>query len=173
MFTNVIRLSEPALEPVTLNEVKEQLRLDTSYTMEDGLLSSYIIASRGRCEEYCNRYFAESDFLVLYTQFADDLIIPFPDSVVNSIFYTDQSGDSQEFTAYTYDADFRKIIPDSSFPIGTDVKVEITSGKSYPRANMAIKLYVSDLYEARTAEKSQPNYAAESLLYPLRVNMGV
>lgn len=174
MYKNVIRLTEPASEPVTLTQAKEQLRIEDSFTMDDNLLNGFITVARGRCEEYCNRYFVESDFRVLFNSFGDDsvLALPFPDSVVNSISYVDSDGNTQAYTDYVYDADFQEITPNGGFPNGSNVKIEITSGKSYDRSNQAMLLYVSDFYEVRTAENSEPNYASEALLYPLRVEIG-
>tara|TARA_Y100000310_G_scaffold142034_1_gene141492 strand:- start:1961 stop:2500 length:540 start_codon:yes stop_codon:yes gene_type:complete len=174
-FVNVIRQSQPVSEPVTLAQAKEQLRIEDSFTVDDDLLNQYITVARSRCEQYSNRFFVSSDFLVLFNDFGDTdrLKVPFPDSLVNSITYLDSSNVEQAFTDYVYDADFQQIIPNSTFPVGTNVKVNIASGASYQRANQAILLYVSDYYEVRTAEKSKRNLAAESLLYPLRVEIGV
>ena len=58
MFVNVIRRTQPAAELVTLAEVKEQLRIDNSFTLDDSLLTGYIKTAREKCENYCNRYFA-------------------------------------------------------------------------------------------------------------------
>lgn len=173
-YNNVIRLTEPTIEPVTLEQIKDQLRIEQSFTLDDSLLNDFNLVARARCEEYANRYFAESDFLVLFDKFPDSsrMKLPFPDTIVNSVTYLDSDNTEQSLTGFTYDPYFQELIYTGVFPVATNVKINVTSGKSYDRANQAILLYVSDFYEVRTAEKSEPNYAAESMLYRLRVEIG-
>ena len=170
MFVNVIRRTQPATELVTLAEVKEQLRIDSSFTLDDDLLTGYIKAAREKCENYCNRYFAQADFTVLYNGFESPLIVPFPDSTVTAISYVDMDDNSQTLSVYSYDADFQQITADN-FDAKT-VKVNITSGATNNSVKQAILLYVADFYEVRTAEKARPNLAAEANLYPYRVEIG-
>ena len=170
MYKNVIRRTQPAAELVTLSEVKEQLRIDDSFTLDDDLLTGYIKAAREKCENYCNRFFAQSDFTVLYDSFESPLFMPFPDSVVTGVTYVDMDDNSQTLTTYSYDADFQEITADN-FDAKT-VKVNITSGATNNSVKQAILLYVADFYEVRTAEKAKPNLAAEAILYPYRVEIG-
>jgi hypothetical protein len=48
-------LTQPAAEPVTLDQVKEQLVLDSDYTADDILLLTYIVAARQLVEKLTNR----------------------------------------------------------------------------------------------------------------------
>lgn len=50
MATSLTLVTPPSGEPVTLSDLKAQLRLDTSY--EDSLLSDYLTAARTLVEEY-------------------------------------------------------------------------------------------------------------------------
>lgn len=174
-YNRTIRQTEPVSESITLTQVKDQLRIDDAVTIDDDLLNLFIAAARSRCESYANRFFASADFIVLFDDFGDDstLVLPYPDSTVSSITYLDADKTTQTFTDFTFDSDFQEIIPDSTFPVGSNVKVSITSGADYTKANQSMLLYVSDYYEVRTAEKSKRNYAAEMGLDQLRVEMGV
>lgn len=173
-YNRTIRQAEPVSEPITLTQVKDQLRIDDSQTIDDDLLTLFISAARSRCESYANRFFASATFIVLFNDFGDDstLILPYPDSIITSITYLDSDKVTQTFTEFSFDSDFQEIIPDSTFPVGTNIKVSITSGSEYDKSNQSMLLYVSDYYEARTAEKSKRNYAAEMGLDQLRVEMG-
>jgi Phage gp6-like head-tail connector protein len=54
---HLVRTIAPAVEPVSIAQAHQHLRLPPNYTTEDGLLSLYIKAARDYCERYCNRAF--------------------------------------------------------------------------------------------------------------------
>jgi uncharacterized phiE125 gp8 family phage protein len=52
-YRSLVRATQPAVEPVTLAEAKEHLRVDIS--TDDALISAIVKASREFCEEYLDR----------------------------------------------------------------------------------------------------------------------
>ena len=80
------------VEPVTLLEAKAQLRIEDSFTIDDGYITSLISVSRDRVEQFLNRYVTEQTItMVFYDSFptgSNPFYVPVPDvdSIV-SIFY--------------------------------------------------------------------------------------
>ena len=92
-----IVLTAPSVEPVSLAEAKEQLRIDNSDSdTEIGLMIS---AARDAAEQFCNRYFAQAEIGIIFDSFlqADNLLfVPLPDLVsVDSITYLDDDNSEQ------------------------------------------------------------------------------
>ena len=93
-------LSPPAVEPVSLEEIKLYTRADETDTAEDGLLQTLIAAAREYCEKYQNRaYITQTLELVLnaFPWCRRDVVrsIELPRGslqTVDSITYTDASG---------------------------------------------------------------------------------
>ena len=52
---NLVLKTPPAVEPISLVELKKHLRLDIEDTNEDIDLTAYLIAAREYCEDYQNR----------------------------------------------------------------------------------------------------------------------
>jgi uncharacterized phiE125 gp8 family phage protein len=87
--------SAPATEPVTLAEVKAQLRFDESVTTMDNTITPLITAAREWCENYQNRaYITQSLELVLDDwPYDDDIRLPRPPlQTVSAVTYTDSTG---------------------------------------------------------------------------------
>jgi len=84
----------PAVEPVSLDEVKNHLRLDLTDTSEDALIQTYIESARDWCEGYNGRVFITQT----WEYFLDDVpnmplefpVVPLVQ--VNSITLTDNDG---------------------------------------------------------------------------------
>lgn len=144
--------------------MKDQLNLEQDFMDDDIFLSRAITTARIQCEEFCNRYFAEISVLFLFPA-SQNVYLP-PDTAIQSI--TDMNGNS--IADFTHDEDFNTVSFDSYHEY---LKVLVTTGKSYPQVETAISMLVSDMYENRTAEYVKRNMAVESLLYPLRFNLGM
>jgi hypothetical protein len=56
MRYDVITVTPPTVEPITLDEAKAQLRLTSGFTADDPYITSLIPVARDRSEKYCNRY---------------------------------------------------------------------------------------------------------------------
>ena len=77
----------PLDEPITLNEAKEQLRIEPGFTLDDDYIGALISSARERCESYCNQFFTIQDIGMSY----DDVIgklelqLPYFDLAISSI----------------------------------------------------------------------------------------
>lgn len=181
----VLRLTQPASEPVTTAQAKAHLRVDD--TASDNEIDWFISVARQRVEDFCNRAFCEATFAVLYDGDLPSggiaLSVPMPGATVDAITYRDTGGAIQSFTDYTYDAERQEITPDDAWPDGENLRVAITAGDDgappvvpYPIYS-AILLYVGDLFENRLAQVEGSSFgenrAAEALMMPYRERMGI
>jgi uncharacterized phiE125 gp8 family phage protein len=169
MLNRVIRLTQPVSEPASLSEVKENLRLPSSQTIDDVLITSYISAARQQAEEFIDRPICESDFVVVIDSVAASrLCIKYPASAVSSVTYRDASDDEQSAT-FSYDAQLNTVFFDDYIE-GKDLKVTITSGISsdYPQSlKQAVIMLACDLYTGR-ASAEYHNKAAIMMMMPFK-----
>lgn len=172
----------PVAEPVTLNEAKEQLRVQ--HSLEDAYISSLIVAARERAESYCNRFFTEQTVTTVFfgTYFNDNEIeLPYPDiNSIVSVKYLDDSNATQTIDALDYYFDpFVSVLYFDSLPSAKNYQIQIvTKAPSVmASAKQAILMMVTDMYEIRTESILgtfvSMNPAVKSLLYPYRVKMGI
>ena len=102
-----LRQKQPGVEPLTLEEVKDYLRVDT--TSEDDLITSFITAARRQVEARTLRPLITQTWL-LSLDFSDIseivYINKFPLQSVYSITYTDLNGDDQTMYETDYIVDF-------------------------------------------------------------------
>ena len=184
----LIRLSQPAAEPISLTDAKAHLRVDGS--TDDALIGAMISAARDYCERYCNRAWAKADFMQVFPAFPESGGIELTDpgaSDVIGIEYLDESGAPATIagSSLTLDTDLGVIDYALAWPVGTRVKVSYTAGADadlsapeyVPEAVMqAMLLVLTDMYENRGAQQWQALYenpAAERLMYFYRVGLGV
>lgn len=194
MLVKVTRLTNPTDEPVTLDEVKRQLRIETSNTDDDDLLEDLIKAAREKAENFCNTYFCQCEASYIFDKFPDNaapLQIDAKDvQSIDSVSYLDADNAEVamvESTDFTVDYDRMIILPVDAWPeYAVEVMVQMTIGVppvtgspvgQVPYAvKQAVLIYVADLYEIRnekTGLQIYNNKAAESLLMPYRVGMGL
>lgn len=170
----------PTVEPVTLAEAREHLRLVATGSPashpDDDFISRAIAAARRMAENFTNRAFVETTFAWRFDRFASDdqeLTLPIGAGIsVESIGYVDLNGDAQTFTDFAFlasDTGGRiapatdKVWPDVRGSLG-DVTITFKAGyaptgDSPPdyRANVpddiknAILFAVGHLYEHRSA----------------------
>jgi hypothetical protein len=144
MTINLRQAVAPVVEPVTLALAKQHLRIDATNTLDDALISTYLVAARQYAEKYTHRaFFAQQWVLSLdhfpaflesgtlpigshnewpYFQFYWEPLtirLPWPTTVsVESITYTDLTGTVQTLDPATYYADVSsepaRIIPRSN-----------------------------------------------------------
>jgi uncharacterized phiE125 gp8 family phage protein len=80
----------PAIEPVTLAEMKNHLKISSSVTTDDSLISSLIKAAREWCEGFQNRAYIEQSITLKMDAFYDVLQLPrSPLISVTSVKYLD------------------------------------------------------------------------------------
>lgn len=95
---------EPAIEPVTLDQAKEQCGILSAETYFDEKLKQLIKAARAHAEEYCNALWAEQEIAVQCDSFADMArLSEGPLKSVTSIAYTDPGGEEQTLDPVVYD----------------------------------------------------------------------
>lgn len=189
--SRVTELSVSSTEPVSRTEAKLHLRVDI--TDDDTLIDGLITAARQYCEQYCNRSFVSHTFRADLPYFWDMMTLPLgPVQSITHVKYYDTSSPSTLQTlsssvyALSYDTVYRNhgaswesVYPrvdavqvtyqtgwqDSSSPEGT--------GAAVPKAvEIAIKLFVADMYENREASvigvSRTDNPTAHLLLNPYR-----
>lgn len=173
-------------EPVTLDEAKEQLRIDSAFTLDDSLLSAYISAARDRCENYCNRYFTTQQILtVFYSSFPNAgaaIELPYSDlTSVDQISYTDSDNQIVNIDGADYSEDLIKqvIYPTDSWPVdASSYRITMTTNAPVELSGVkqAILMMVADMYEHREENMSTQLYmnpAVQAMLYPYRNNLGI
>lgn len=193
MITKWTRITQPEEEPLTLEQAKEHLRIESDFTLDDDLILAYISAARDRCEKYCNRSWSEAEFYAIFPGLPDlsePFYLPFPDvSDVSAISYYDSVNTEQTIASsdYAFDPSRQWIIASDAWPTtARGIKVTFTAGPDLTSSPpepvpegvlMAMKLYIADFYEHRTAQvfgsSRSENMAAAALLNPYRVEMGV
>ena len=150
-----IIVTPPTTEPVTLEEAKEQLRIESTFTMDDSYISALISVARDRCESYCNQFFAAQSIQVLYEgQMPVIISLPYPNMTVLNVTYTDSDNASQTLAGddYVTDETNQTITVITNLP--PTINYQVNSLVSAPAAidgvKHAIKIIVTDLYELRT-----------------------
>ena len=163
----------PAVEPITLTEVKKHLRLvtttaeATAYTTEDDLLNRLITAARTQAEQETGRKFITQTMTMYLDRWPDERFIKVPYPTLQSAVVTYRLSDDDDYdeTLTTADVDIvsepgRIVLqPNESWPSGTlytDNPIKITFVCGYGLAvavpeniKSAILLKLSDLYENR------------------------
>lgn len=171
----------PTVEPVTLNEAKEQLRIEQAFTEDDAYISSLISAARDRCENYCNNYFTEQSISILYQGRPETVnYFPYPNLTVTSITYTDQDNVQQTVPVsdYTVDSVNQTVtfstIPDS---INWQINADTAEPVQIVGVQQAIKIMVTDMYGLRAESvlgvSVEENKALKAMLYPYRLSLGI
>lgn len=184
MTYETIVLVAPTTEPITLDEAKAQLRLDSDFTLDDVEISEMIKAARARVEKYCNRFFTTQTIkIVFYGSIGRLIKLPYSDlSAVSALTYVDTDGNDTAIDGadYSFSSDLSALFPVSSFPsdgIAYTVTAVTSAPIEYEGVKGAIKMIVSDLYENRDEHviggTIQINSAVESMLYPYRKNIGI
>lgn len=164
-WTGIKVATAPALEPVTVSELKTYLRLDgTTY---DTMLTGYITACRDALEKHTGRTFITTALELYYDKFPannDALILMRPPvQSVTSIVYVDEDGVSQTLSASLYRTDLVSLYPritpahDEDWPdtqdISNAVKITYSAGYGATAASVpaplkeCIKAMCADLFE--------------------------
>lgn len=169
----VIRLTNPTFEPVTLSELKNNIRLDCSYTAEDEVLNTYISAARDQAEQFICRAIPESNYrLVLGAFVGTDLFINHPCSSILKVEYLNAVNEIVEIldSEYTFISEVNRIYFDDTI-IAKAVFINIVDGwqeLDVPESlKHAVTMLASDLYTGRTSLELQ-NKAAMMLMMPFK-----
>ncbi len=183
MNYKTITITAPTVEPITLAEAKNQLRIEPAITVDDDYITALISVARDRAENYCNRYFTEQKVGIVYMGAfpASVLTLPFPDlASVDAVTYTDTNNQTQTLTGFTFNSDTQQLVANGAFPTGAvNFKVVVTTGApaDFPGAKLAMQMILTDLYELRTESvlgvSVAVNPAVDLHLHQYRVNEGI
>lgn len=103
-----IRTVDPTSEPVTLQEARDQCRLDDD--VEDALISEYIAAARDYCEKVTGLPLMPQTVTLYADKFCGEMVLK-PNLIsVESVKYIDSDGDLQTITPADYTVDDKSII---------------------------------------------------------------
>lgn len=178
---------EPSNEPVMLNDVKAQLRVE--HTEEDNLLTAFIIGARKHVEQVTNRALVTQTIELALDRFPYDsqsILLPqSPVQSINAIRYVDNEGITQTLDSSLYTLDVFNIparletVYGASWPSiryqNNAVTIEYVAGTDTVAEDIkhAIKLIVGSFYANREAECFQQmyktNYGVDALLAPYKL----
>ena len=188
----------PAVEPVSLSEMKNHLRVDSDITIDDTLISSLIVAAREYVESFTSRALVTQTWYMHLNNFPakDYIVLPFGNlQSVTSIKTKDKDGVETTLTAatqYLVDASDetagRIVLPysvswlslNNPYPFNP-ITIEFVCGYGLAVAvpesiKAAIKLLVGDMYENRESQvigmgtiSIVENKTAVNLLTPYRI----
>lgn len=98
----LIRIAGPAVEPVSLDQMRAHLRVD--YDDEDDLIRGYVTAARQRLEKRCGRAFVQQTWELQTDAFEDEgFEIPKPPTVsISSVKYLDEDQGEQTVSSADY-----------------------------------------------------------------------
>jgi len=178
-----------AIEPITLAEVRQHLRLPEDAT-EDDLLLGLIKTARVYCENYTRRALAEQTLETYKDRFsgADPIMLPCPPLLsVVEIGYTDSTGQETILSDSDYLVDTAcepgRVMPayGTTWPVFTPypsspIRIRFVAGyMDLPVSiRLALLLLVGHWYENREATgtaKDQTAFSVHALLAPYRVEV--
>lgn len=172
----------PAIEPITQDEARTQLRVDVGF--DEDKITDLISMSRAHVEGFCNRFFTEQTVLIVFDAGFSGLSLklPYPDlKTINSVKTVDSSGVETviDDAEYTFNSDLERIYFTSAIGSGVSVLIEVVTGApvEFEGAKIAMLMFMTDLYELRTESlvgvSIANNPAIVNQMFPFRVNMGV
>ena len=159
--------SGPSSEPVTLNQLKAQLRIETTFTDDDSLLESLITSSREAVEAILGKVLMDQPVVAKLDEFPKDDYFELPTppvSSVTSLTYFDDDNVSQTFSSSKYSlndyCDPQRIVrnTDEDWPTTYDRwdAVTVTYQAGYASASAVpatvkavIKMLAAELFEKR------------------------
>ena len=184
-------VDDPTTKVVTVDEIKDHLRIDTNY--EDTLLGLYIDAATEMAENYCGRHFIIHEYNLYFNKVVEKASLIFPDCVmvnhqggsspwpVNYIIEQGSSvGSAKAYidrfsnpTIVYLTSDFDRnitLLKDINNAFWFRFKTGFGENASdVPQAiKQAIKLIVSDMYYFREDRKRSFPMASEILLQPYK-----
>lgn len=165
---NLVLVTAPAEEPISLATAKMQARVDG--TAEDALMGTFVAAAREKCEEIARRAFVTQTLRLSLDDWPDGRVLRLPRpplQSVTSVKYTDVDGVEHTLSAsdYVVDADSQPgriaLKNDADWPsdelreVGA-IKITFVAGYGAASAvpkkyQTAVQLLAAHLYENRDA----------------------
>lgn len=181
-------VTEPAIEPLDLEEIEDHLRLsETSTGAEDTLLLTFQTVARRYCERIQNRAYLHQTLRLTLDAFprGDCIVLPRPPLVsISSITYYGTGGTANAMTASAYYADtagepgrvclaYGETWPHATLRPTNGVEVQYVAGYGSVQSvvpaevRQAIKLIVGHMYEHREGsdvKSMTPSWIKESFM---------
>jgi uncharacterized phiE125 gp8 family phage protein len=190
-----VRTQDPAVEPISLDDAKNHMRVDPDMTDDDALIGLLITSARLYAESQTGRSFITQKWRLVMDCFPQFVQFEFgPVQSVDSIVYTDMAGVQQTITAPAapnYAIDLSGVLPRMTPGFGRiwpiplpqigSVQVNYTAGYGATPADVPagirqwLLLRVGTLYENReevailTRGKVEPLPYVDALLDPYRL----
>lgn len=179
-------VTPPAVEPVTLEEAKQHLKIDGNE--DDSLINALITAARQRAEEYTRRAFITQTWEVAVDSVTSTLCLPRPPvQTIEAVTLDGQAVAPENYGLMVTNLFYTKIPLHAVNPGGLVIRYTSGYGSNatdVPQAiRQAILMLVAHMYEAREGEAPQVEYEVQaragadippmvaSLLRPYRVMM--
>ena len=192
------RITGPAVLALPVADAKAHMNIDSTFTIDDDLIESYIMADIDYCEKYMVRKLINQTWKLWLDFFpsSNAIIMPFGNlTSVTSIKYTDTNDDQTTFSTDNYSVDtnsvpgrivlnFGKSWPSAQLGPLLPIEIEFVSGYGAAAANItdemiihALKMMVAHYYENREPLYISTNSntvtplekTVDSLLYPHRI----
>jgi len=185
----VIRVTQPLAEPVSLEEAKAHLRVDTSD--EDDYITSLISVAREYIDNYTDRFWSECTISIIFEGYPEGYVLDlhFPDiTAVSEVATTDETYTETVISSglYTLDTNRRALIYDGYWPTDiTSIRVDATvgidntsspAGETPKPIKQSILLVIADLFNNRTSVSTMQTYknkAVEMMAFPYRSKISV
>ena len=166
-----VLLTPPVVEPVSLAEVRAQLRMTSDQTDEDAFLLAAVATARRLIERRLGISLVATRYRATWPAGAAVLELPNPPLLVDEdhALVVAVDGDELAGTAYTVDADLQPAEIELDTPASDPVVVTYWAGAApgepiAPQLRSALLLYVGHLYNNREAS-SQDAPAAVPLAF--------
>ena len=116
-------LTAPASEPVSLTELKLQLRIESDDDSQNAMLTSYIKSARQGVERYLGRALITQTLQAFFDCFSYQMVLPYcPYQTLTHIKYYDADGDLQTLDSSIYQTDL----------ISEPARISTAYGQSWP-----------------------------------------
>jgi uncharacterized phiE125 gp8 family phage protein len=161
----IIQLTQPNIEPITLNLLKSHLRID--FTNEDIILTHYVKSARQMVENYTNLILMQRNFEYTTNIIDKDGYITLPISPVQTVLQLQIKDSSNNYITLdpeNYTLSNNKIIPFNMLILSNlpdAIKVTFTAGFGNteesipPQLSHAVLLVASLFYEHRLLDNQQ------------------
>ncbi len=188
---NYIIATAPTLEPITLEEAKDHLRLTSDFLEDDNYITLLIKAARKAAENYTSRAFLNTTFDLYQDEFFEEIEIGKGNiSEVTSINYNDVSGDPQSLDLGLTFIDLNNLPAllksTSTFPSTyskgfNNVTIRFVAGFGATAAEVpediktALKLIIARWYDNREDTRQNLSFpkASECLLNEYKLKSGI
>lgn len=139
--------AQPAVEPVSLTDAKEHLRIDTDFTAQNDYVENLIVAARQYCEQLQHRRYITREITVVFDSFCESLKLPLvPIGEIVSVKYYDQNNQQQTLDSGEYELVDGVIQPayDKTFPSTRAYydSVEVVYECGYGEASSDVPMYI-------------------------------